>query len=62
MSSMNPEHKRCFVISPIGSKNSAIRKRADNILKFVIRPVCDQLGFITERADEIDEPGLISKK
>lgn len=62
MSSIKPEQKKCFVISPIGSKNSAERKRSDNILRFVIRPVCEQIGFITERADEIDEPGLISKK
>src|SRR3989304_7119217 len=62
MSSIKTAQKKCFVISPIGSKKSAVRKRADNILRFVIRPVCEQLGFITERADEIDETGLISKK
>jgi hypothetical protein len=34
----------CFVISPIGPDGSDIRKRADEILKFVITPVANECG------------------
>jgi hypothetical protein len=34
----------------------------NKILKYLIRPVCKQMGYITKRADEINEPGLITKK
>jgi hypothetical protein len=57
----NYQRKHCFVISPIGPKNSAVRKRSDKILKYIIRPVCEKLGFSAERADEIEKPGLISR-
>ena len=55
-------NKTCFVISPIGEDGSDVRKRADKVLCYLIRPVCDELGYETSRADEICEPGLISRR
>ena len=32
--------KKCFVVSPIGEEGSEIRKRADQVYKYIISPVC----------------------
>lgn len=52
----------CFVISPIGSEGSETRERADKLLNYVISPVVDDKGYETVRADDIDEPGLITSQ
>lgn len=54
--------KTCFVISPIGSEGSDIRRRADQILKHVIKPATQGCGFDAIRADEISEPGMITSQ
>lgn len=53
------EKKRCFVLSPIGSDESAERKAADKVLKHLIKK---SLGsdFAIERADENRNPGAIT--
>lgn len=55
--SQRPE---CFVIAPIGKEGDPIRARSDRILKFVIRPVAEELGYNAIRADELGEPGIIT--
>jgi hypothetical protein len=57
---MADEQKLCFVISPIGELGSATRKRADAVLKHVIRPAAESCGYRALRADEIDQPGMIT--
>ena len=37
--------KKCFVVSPIGDEGSEIRKRADQMFKYIIAPVCEETGF-----------------
>jgi hypothetical protein len=54
--------KTCFVMSPIDDERSSVRKRSDVIMKYLIRPVCEKTGYMPQRADEIEEPGMISKK
>ena len=56
------DEKICFVISPIGESESETRKRADQVLKHVIRPAVSQCGYKAIRADEIDKPGLITSQ
>jgi hypothetical protein len=56
------EIKRCFVISPIGEDSSETRKRADLVLKHIIKPAALEAGYVAERADEIDKPGLITSQ
>jgi len=56
--------KTCFVISPIDKPGSPVRERADTLLDYIIKPVleADGLGFSVERADEIQQPGLITQQ
>jgi nucleoside 2-deoxyribosyltransferase len=54
--------KRCFLISPIGEPESPVRRRADKILKHIVRPVCAELGFEVVRADEMNHTSLISRR
>jgi len=56
------QHKRCFIISPIGTTGSIIRDRSDKLLQYVFKPVCKEKGFITLRADEIQRAGMITKQ
>lgn len=51
-----------FVISPIGDPDSPERKRADQILKHVIKPVASELGYGVVRADKISKPGIITSQ
>jgi len=55
-----PDPKRCFVICPIGDEGTDIRKRSNQILKFVIMPVVKDFGYETVRADQIPKPGTIT--
>lgn len=52
----------CFVIAPIGEDESETRKRSDKMLKYVITPVAEELGYEPIRADQISEPGLITSQ
>lgn len=52
--------KKCFVIAPIGSKGSETRDRSDKILRHIIRPIAEENGYSVVRADEINEPGVIT--
>lgn len=54
--------KLCFVISQIGSKGTPERKRSDQILEHVIRPVLEECGYAVQRADEIEDPGTITNQ
>lgn len=54
--------KQCFVISPIGEDESETRRRADQVLKHIIKPAALQCGYEAVRADEIDKPGLITSQ
>ena len=60
---MNAEsEKTCFVIAPIGEPESDTRRRSDQILRYIIRPAVEECGYIATRADEIDEPGIITNQ
>lgn len=57
------ENQICFVIAPIDEPGSEVRIRSDQILKHLIRPAMVECGFATTlRADEIDEPGMITSQ
>ena len=61
MASGNPALE-CFVISPIGEVGTHTRQRADTLLNEIIRPAAAEVGFDVTRADEIAEPGRISRQ
>jgi hypothetical protein len=52
--------KRCFVISPIGQDGSEVRKHADYVFYFIIKPALDKHGIEAVRSDHLNEPGKIS--
>ena len=54
--------KICFVIAPIGKPESDTRKRSDQVLQHIIRPAVECCGYKAVRADEIDEPGIITNQ
>ena len=54
--------KRCFVICPIGERDSPIRHRSDDIFKHLIQPIAEQLGYVAERVNDNDRPGDITSK
>ena len=55
-----PSGKTCFVISPIGEPNTEIRKRADNVLEFVIREALEPMGYNPIRADKFHKSGVVT--
>jgi len=52
----------CFVICPIGEQGEPIRRRADQLLKHVIRPAAAKCGFEAVRSDRVAKPGLITEQ
>lgn len=59
---MPTKKKSCFVISPIGQEGSEERKRADQILNYIISPVLKDLGYTVTRADKMSKPGQITRQ
>lgn len=53
--------KKCFIVSPIGAENSDIRNNADEVMKFLLKPILDELGYEIIRADKITNSQNISK-
>lgn len=59
---MADAEKICFVIAPIGKAGSETRNRSDQILRHIIRPAVEEFGYTAIRADEISDPGLITRQ
>ena len=55
------EKPTCFVIAPIGPKESDIRKRSDKVLKHIFKKALAE-KYEVIRGDEIDEPGMITSQ
>lgn len=62
MVSKDQKKKSCFVICPIGADKSSSRERSDKVLKYIIKPVLEPAGYHVERADQLDEPGIITNQ
>ena len=54
--------KTCFVIAPIGEPESNTRRWSDQVLRYIIRPAVEPCGYKAVRADDIDEPGIITSQ
>lgn len=54
------DKKICFVIGPIGSKDSDIRKYSDKVLKNIIIRAVEPLGYEIVRAEQSSNPSLIT--
>ncbi len=53
--------RKCFVVSPIGEEGSDIRKRADQVFKYIVSPVCEECGFEAIRVDQINQADSITQ-
>ena len=53
--------RKCFVVSPIGNIGSDIRKNADNVYNYIIKPVCKELDFETLRIDKKTTTSVITE-
>lgn len=62
MPDLVPPLKSCFMIAPIGQATSDIRKRSDQVLKHIIRPIVEEFGYAIDRADDIDHSGQITSQ
>ncbi len=55
-------NKTCFIICPIGDEKTSIRKRANDLLEFIITPCLDEYNYKPIRADHITKPGMITNQ
>jgi hypothetical protein len=54
--------KRCFVITPIGEKGSIARRKTDGLIRSVLRPTLQGMGYTVRAAHEISETGSITRQ
>ena len=53
--------RKCFVVSPIGKENSDVRKKADQLFKYIISPACEEMGFDPIRVDQVNQSDSITQ-
>ena len=46
--------KKCFIVSPIGNEGTDVRKRADQLFKHIIQPICEKCNFEAIRVDQLN--------
>ena len=46
--------KICFIVTAIGESGTETRDRADEVLSYLISPVCEELGYKPVRVDQVD--------
>lgn len=54
--------KSCFVITPIGTEQSEVRRKTDGLIKSVFEPILDELNYKCIVAHEIAESGSITRQ
>lgn len=53
--------KKCFIICPIGSESSPTRKRSNQLLNHILKPICDDLKLECVRVDKISSTDDINQ-
>jgi formylglycine-generating enzyme required for sulfatase activity len=61
VSSSAPQSKRCFVIMPFGEQGTDKYERNISIYQDMIKPVVEECGYISIRADELEHMGSITR-
>lgn len=62
MSEYTGSGRSCFCIGPIGEPDSDERCRSDRLMRHVLKPTLEPLGYSITRADEDSVPGLITQQ
>ncbi|AQU73782.1 hypothetical protein [Priestia megaterium] len=57
-----PEKQTCFIITPIGSDDSSIRRSADGVIDAVIAPILEEMDFEIIVAHRMNEGGSITRQ
>ncbi len=60
--SQETEMRTCFVIAPVGRRESRIRRQSDAVFKTLIEPAVGSCGYKAIRADQLSEPGMITEQ
>lgn len=55
-------NKRCFVVTAIGNPGSPEREHSDKVLNYLIKPVCENLGYEAIRVDTESINGNINDR
>jgi hypothetical protein len=59
MSDDSEGKETCFIISPIGNRESDVRIRTDKLMKFIIKPVLNEFQIEPYNANDIPQSGDI---
>jgi hypothetical protein len=59
---VSPAKRNCFVIAPIGEDGSPTRIRSNKVMKYLIKPVVEEMGYVAARGDEINKVGYITSE
>jgi hypothetical protein len=62
MAARKKQKRTCFFICPIGSEGDPIRRRSDVVRDFLLKPALKPFGYELIRADELPEPGIITRQ
>lgn len=54
------DKKQCFVITPIGSADSPVRRKIDGLVDEVIKPVMNELGYEVKVSHKINDSGTMT--
>ena len=57
-----PDNNNCFIITPIDSENSQIRREVEGVISSAIKPLLDEFGLKLVVAHKISSPGSINNQ
>jgi hypothetical protein len=55
------DQRTCFVIAPVGTTGSDVRKRSDQLIECVLKPALKP-AYGIKRADQLGKPGIITSQ
>lgn len=56
------KQKTCFIVCPISEKGTETRDRSDQLLEYLLEPVCKELGFEVIRIDKLPHNNSITNE
>lgn len=54
--------QRAFVISQIGEPESSVRRRADEVFDYIVKPAAEKCGLTAHRSDHERKPGQVTSE